>query len=179
MSKKPTDEEVICMAREFLDYDLETGIMTWKKKPSSRVNVGDQAGSPDGHGYIRIKLLNWQYRFHRVAWAMVTGSFPAGEIDHINGLRVDNRWANLREVSSQENKKNLARSPKNTSGVTGVKWRPRPNKWESVLGINGKTKFLGQFETFDDAVAARRAAEARYGYHPNHGRAALKGAPHE
>lgn len=94
------------------------------------------------------------------------------DIDHINGNTQDNRLINLREVSHSENVKNARRRNDNTSGVSGVHWEKRRNKWRAYIKVANRRKYLGYFENFTDAVAARRAAEKLYNFHPNHGRAA-------
>nr|WP_175479900.1 HNH endonuclease signature motif containing protein [Paracoccus homiensis] len=106
---------------------------------------------------------------HRVAWAVIHGRWPNGEIDHINGDRSDNRLANLREVTKRENHRNMAIRSDNTSGVTGVYWAREKGKWAAYIKAD-KMVALGRYDTFAEAVAARRAAEKVLGYHPNHGR---------
>ncbi len=98
---------------------------------------------------------------------------PSGEIDHINGDRTDNRICNLRDVTSAGNSCNRRRQDRNTSGVTGVAWDKRASRWQARIGLNGKQKYLGYFDSLDEAVAARKAAELELGFHPNHGRAAI------
>lgn len=90
------------------------------------------------------------------------------DIDHINGDPSDNRLENLRNVSHEVNGRNLARRKNNTSGVTGVS--RHGSKWVARICPSRRTIYIGIFDSFDDAVAARRAAEVKYGYHPNRGR---------
>ncbi len=108
---------------------------------------------------------------HRVIWAIMTGSWPTQDIDHINGKRDDNRWHNLREVSRGENLRNMSRSSKNTTGCVGVYRGKRPGTFYAQIKVRNKTVGLGSFETMDEAIRARKAAERQIGFHPNHGRA--------
>ena len=98
------------------------------------------------------------------------GSYPPDQIDHINGDRADNRWTNLRHANNTENSRNTKIACNNSSGVTGVCFNKREQKWRAAIGNNGKVISLGDFDNFDDAVRARKEAEKLYNYHPNHGR---------
>lgn len=92
------------------------------------------------------------------------------QVDHINGDGLDNRRSNLRAVSAAENQRNKRINSNNTSGVAGVSYAERDAVWMASIKVDGKGKVLGHFQTFDEAVAARKAAEVHYGFHPNHGR---------
>lgn len=121
-------------------------------------------------GYCQVALFNKIYRAHRVAWLFHTGDWPTGVIDHINGIKTDNRIENLRDVSIAENCKNAAIPKRNSSGVSGVFWCDYARSWKAYIGISGKRKHLGYFKNKEDAVSARKAAEVEVGYHQNHGR---------
>ena len=103
---------------------------------------------------------------------MVHNSFPKNSIDHINGVKTDNRISNLRDVSAKENQRNRPLSCLNTSGYTGITWLVGAQKWRAQITLSGRSKYLGRFEKFCDAVKARKEAEVKYGFHPNHGRTA-------
>jgi hypothetical protein len=124
--------------------------------------------TPFGHktGRINDKL----FYAHRIIWAIHTGAWPKGEIDHINGIPADNRFENLRDVSHKQNLKNQAMRKNNTSGELGVRfYRPR-HAWTASIGVNGKAIHLGYFGTKEKAVEARLMANAQHGFHLNHGR---------
>ena len=156
--------------KKTLLYSPSTGIFTWLNPKAYNIKAGSIAGGLDLEGYRIIRINGVQHRSHRLAWFYVTGSFPVDDIDHINGVRDDNRIENLRVVTAQENQRNQKRRQDNTSGVTGVSWCKRSNKWRSVIGNNGKNIYLGQFDILEEAIAARHLADIKYGYHPNHGR---------
>ncbi len=101
---------------------------------------------------------------------MMTGAMPEEHIDHINGIRDDNRWENLRPVNRATNQKNMKLFANNTSGVPGVRKSPNGLKWVSRIFTEGKEVHLGTFKNKEDAVAARKKAEIDYGVHANHGR---------
>jgi hypothetical protein len=107
---------------------------------------------------------------HRAAFAIHHGYWPTAEVDHINGVKDDNRAENLRDVGRVENSRNCALSSKNTSGVIGVWWNAGKGKWEARVKVNYKPVFLGRFDSFDDAVRARKEAEVVFGFHQNHSR---------
>jgi hypothetical protein len=108
---------------------------------------------------------------HRVIWAIVHGYWPH-QIDHINGVKTDNRLCNLREVDDAENRKNMCLRSDNKSGHHGVRWSEHLHKWRAEIRINGKTNHIGVYQNKEDAIAARKASEAALGFHVNHGRAA-------
>lgn len=176
------------LLRQLLEYAPETGVFTWRhraaetfrdgKRPPEHTagiwntaNAGKQALTfPDGRGYYRGKIMGRNHKAHRVAWAIYHGVWPDGEIDHINGERTDNRIANLRVVSRQENSRNKPRQVNNTSGATGVARDKQSGKWSAWVKIDGKNQNLGLYHNFGDAVAARKEAERKIGFHANHGR---------
>ena len=81
------------------------------------------------------------------------------EIDHINGVRHDNRIANLRLATSTENSRNMAIPTHNTSGVSGVTYRKNRGTWQAQISIGNVTKYIGSFSGFEGAVSARQDAE--------------------
>lgn len=171
MSEKITPERL----RELLDYNPETGELRWKPRPATMFKAEHwqrtwntrQAGRPaftvGDKGYRRGMIFRRMYLAHVVAWAISTGKWPDGQIDHINGVRDDNRLANLREVTRSENCRNGKRRSSNTSGVNGV--ARHGDRWRAYIMVH-----LGIFDTLEEAAAARKDAESRLGYHPNHGR---------
>lgn len=176
----PTQE----LLRQLLDYDPETGVLTWKVRPLEMFPAGHHARSWNtknaGHpalsilgtkGYLAGNILGFRMRSHRAIWVWVTGQYP-DQIDHIDGDRTNNKWLNLRNVTGFENQKNMARSARNSSGVIGVHWKQSHQKWTASIRGAGKNKTIGQFDHFEEAVAARATANIQYGFHSNHGRAA-------
>lgn len=149
--------------REFLEYQPATGDFVWlvdRKSYGGGVKAGDVAGTSKD-GYVQIICLQRKWRAHRLAWLLMTGSLPPNgfEIDHINGQRSDNRWANLRQVSRSQNNYNLGVSKRNVSGTKGVSWVSARNKWLARLKVEGRVIHLGEFDLLSDAVAARKAGE--------------------
>lgn len=157
-------------ARELLDYNPETGVVRWRapSAPQSQITVGAEAGCVNrAIGYRYISINDRRYLTHRLAFLIMVGRWPHDEIDHINGVKDDNRWSNLRETGRVGNNRNRCLSSNNTSGHMGVHWDQSRGKW--CAQINGK--HLGRFKNLADAAAARKAADVEYGYHANHGRA--------
>ncbi|WP_181425564.1 HNH endonuclease signature motif containing protein [Methylobacterium sp. B4] len=186
---KPLKDAVsVDVLRKLLAYDPLSGSMTWLERSPDMFPGGAQtpehncaiwngkfAGrlvETSDKRYARIAIFNRRYYAHRVAWALQTGAWPTREIDHINGNKKDNRLANLREVAELENSRNQPLRKANTSGVHGVRWKEQINRWIAFIGIDGKFIHLGNFLTRAEAIAARRQAEAKAGFHRNHGRAA-------
>lgn len=133
--------------------------------------VGKEAFTAlDGEGYRLVIIHGKTHKAHRVVWAFHKGVWPTYNIDHINGIPNDNRIENLRDVSMQDNARNRRRVSRNTSGVTGVVWARAEKKWHAQIKVSGKCISLGNYSDKLDAIAARKQAEAQYGFHPNHGR---------
>lgn len=101
---------------------------------------------------------------------MQTGAWPVDQIDHANGVRNDNKFLNLGEADNAENGMNRAITGRNTSGVIGVHWHAPSGKWLAKIRHAGVSLHLGVFDALEDAAAARKDAELRYGFHENHGR---------
>ncbi|MCK5132719.1 MAG: HNH endonuclease [Candidatus Sabulitectum sp.] len=155
--------------KELLNYDPNTGIFTWKVDRRPAVKTGDIAGTITSYGYRQI-CVNYNLIFaHRLAFLFMTGAYPSGETDHINHISDDNRWCNLREVTSTDNNKNKPLFCTNTSGFTGVFWHSRDEKWVAKITVDGKRINLGSFNQKKSAIEARKRANIKYGFHQNHG----------
>lgn len=148
--------------RSILHYDRETGIFTWKVLTSSRIKLGDVAGSQNGQGYLQVKLQSRLYLAHRLAWLYMHGAWPKDQLDHVNRVRTDNRIANLREATNKQNHQNKSKHSNNTSGHPGVCWNKQRSKWVARIKHDYKDIHLGYFENLEDAIAARKAAEKFY-----------------
>ena len=123
---------------------------------------GNVAGTLSRAGYIRIRYLGDIVSAHRLAFLAVTGSWPEGDVDHINGVRHDNRWSNLRDVTTSVNLQNQ-RDPheNNQSGYLGVSWKT--GKWKAQIKLNGVVRILGRFD--DPAVAHQAYLKAKRRLH--------------
>lgn len=139
---------------ELLDYNKDTGIFTWKVAASRNIKIGDIAGGLS-NGYVAISLGGRNYQAHRLAWMYVNGVVPKLFIDHINGIRTDNRISNLREATHEINAQNI-RDPQvnNKCGLLGVNYDKFTGKFRAQIQVNGKKKSLGRFETKEDAHSA-------------------------
>jgi len=147
--------------RELLDYNPETGAFFWKKTNSNRATVGTVVKRICRDGYLRIGIDNQRYLAHRIAFLWMTGSLPTQEIDHINQIRHDNSWKNLREAVRAENSRNITKYSSNTSGCTGVSFDARRGFWRAYIKGGDKQIWLGYFKKFEDAVSARIKAEQK------------------
>lgn len=133
------------VVRALFAYDKTTGIITNKVDRSRRDAAGSNAGCKKPNGYVSIKIFGDPYQAHRVAWMHVNGRWPMNEIDHINGVRDDNRIENLREATTAENCQNRKTRSDNRSGFTGV--RKHQGRYRADIKINGSYKFIGSYET--------------------------------
>lgn len=144
-------------------FVYDNGRLLWRNDGTGGVKSGNEAGYVN-NGYRKVKVGSKLYFGHRLIWKLLYGEDPI-EIDHINGDSLDNRITNLRSVTNDDNRRNMTRDKRNTSGVTGVS--RQKGKWRAQLS----REFLGLFDTFEKAVAARKEAELTADYHTNHGRA--------
>jgi HNH endonuclease len=166
--------------RTAIHYDPETGSFIWNHRPREHFanedtykkwnsrHYGTVAGFRRFDGYTIIGVNKKQYRAHRLAFLYMTGNIPLFDTDHINGMRSDNRWENLRSVDRVENSRNMGMRGTNTSGACGVE--KHQGKWRARIMVNGKNVHIGCYDNFLVAVGKRKAAEIKYGFHENHGR---------
>lgn len=150
--------------RSLFVYDTETGLFYCKERRSTRQLPGQIAGCANNAGYVHIKIDYKSYKAHRLAWLYMTGEVPAERIDHINGNPSDNRWCNLRLATHSQNIANSKRPATNTSGYKGVSWHKRTKKWAARIGVGGTRKFIGYYDTPEEAHRAYvDAAEKTHG----------------
>jgi len=141
--------------KELLSYNSETGIFINLTQRARCVKKGCATGNKYSNGYIYIELDSCRYLAHRLAWLYIYGSFPEKYIDHINGNKCDNRVANLRLATEQENQHNQScPQTNNKSGFRGVSWHKWGQKWIAQISLNGKTKYIGLFNTAEEAYEA-------------------------
>ena len=149
--------------RSLLYYDPNTGWFTNRVTRANTV-VGEIAGYKhyaSNHWYIMVDYK--KYKAHRLVWLYYYGTWPNGEIDHINGDGIDNRLDNLRECTHQENGRNTKRRIDNTSGKRGVYFDKKNRKWRAYIGIDGRNRFIGsRYDTIEEAIAARKLAETEF-----------------
>ena len=166
----PSSDEI----RAAFDYDLQTGVLSWKVRPvvpgdERACNIfnslfpGKPTGCPNGLGYLRILWRRKHYVAHRLAWKHYYGTEATLEIDHINGNRSDNRIANLREATPSQNMANARFRPMNKNGFRGVRHRP-DGTYQASIRKNGVGLHLGSFKTLEQAAAAyQKAAKLIHG----------------
>ena len=154
--------------KELLHYNPETGIFTYLIKVKGH-DVGDRAGVVTARGYLYISLLNTSYRGGRLACLYMTGSFPE-VVDHINNIKDDDRWCNLRTCTQALNNINASLRKNNTSGIKGVSWNTRSGKWVVQLQMNKKKLHFGYYEELELAeLVVQEAREKLHGEFANHG----------
>ena len=154
-------------------YNPETGDLLLRKSTRQR-NAGWVATHKNSRGYLVVNIDGKECRAHRIIWLMQTGMEPH-EVDHINHIRTDNRWENLRDVGPRAQQLNMSLFTKNKIGTPGI--RIRNNRFCAYIMVFKKQIILGTFDTLEEARAARKEAEIKYGFHENHGQPAnIKGS---
>lgn len=168
--------------RKLLRYEPDTGKLYWLSRPRelfpdlrsfavwNSAHAGNEALTVCTYqGYKAGTLMYRAVRAHRVAWALHHGSWPDGEIDHINGDKADNRAINLRLVNRQQNAKNRPRCSNNSSGYKGVSMHSQTQRWTARIMSDKKSYSLGFFDTPE--AAHRAYVEASRRLHGEFGRA--------
>lgn len=151
-------------ARELLNYDPETGVLTWKVNKGRRVLKGRRAASINMcTGYRQIGIDGRKYREHRIIWLIHYGFFPDEFLDHLNHDRADNRLCNLRATSRRGNSRNVKLGRANKSGVMGV--QSYRKSWRVMIC----SSYYGSFKTIEEAAVVAKRVYAGLGYHENHG----------
>lgn len=159
----PTPEQL----RELLRYEAETGKFFWKERDicsfktrngglvwNSRFSGKEAFITRHKGGYLDGVVFYKKMLAHRVAWAIHYGSWPDEQVDHINGVRDDNRIGNLRGATSSQNKCNAKRRSDNSSGFKGVYFDKRSGSWIARVQKDGKCKNIGSFGSAEEAHSA-------------------------
>lgn len=160
--------------RQLLRYEPDTGKLFWLPRDraffgcqrsyavwNARYSGKESLTADDQHGYRVGNVLGRTQKAHRVAWAIQTGKWPSEHIDHVNCDGADNRWANLREATNQQNGFNRRANKNSKSGIKGVCWIARRKKWIAQISANGEGRSLGVFDTAEEATAAYAVANAQ------------------
>lgn len=152
-----------------LEYAPGTGAFVWAGRRKNQVKTGSIAGTINPHGYVRINILGRIHQAHRLAFLLMTGEMPEF-VDHINGIRHDNRWENLRAATKVQNCLNSSIRSDNTSGVKGVSWCKTRKKWVGYIKAPGAGVVK---KYFYDLIGAELWVKAKrkehHGEFANHG----------
>lgn len=155
--------------KKLLHYNPDTGIFTRLRNTTRSDRVGEVAGGRNSGGHVQIKVNNYRYLAHRLAFLYMTGAFPPYHTDHENHIRHDNRWCNIRAATRSENSRNRKIPANNTSGTIGVSWHKASGKWVVQLRADGKSISGGYFTNKQKAIAKRKQLEKEHNFHANHG----------
>jgi len=167
--------------KTLLTYDETSGIFIWNERPQSffktkrawsawntRYSKKHAGTLKDDSGYMILSLQKQLFRAHRLAWLYTHGVMPSNQIDHINGIRHDNRLINLRDTEQGQNHKNKRLLSTNKTGYHGV-WLHSNGKYRAQVWDKNKKYHLGYFHNLEDAIKTRKKFEAEHDYHANHG----------
>lgn len=141
--------------RSRLDYDPDTGVFRWKNcspRFDGRIAGTQHKLRGTQGGYVYTQLDNRLYRAHRLAWVYMTGEEPEDLVDHINGIRHDNRWSNLRRATPSQNLMNKIVQSNNTSGAKGVIFDKERGLWKAEAYIDGSKIHLGRYKAYEEAA---------------------------
>jgi hypothetical protein len=160
MAKPDITQEYL---HSILHYDPITGVFTYKVKRSSRALKGAIAGAKDRRGYLSIKIDYVAYYAHRLAWFYIHGEWPKDQLDHVDGDKTNNALHNLREATAAQNTHNRPTPRNNKTGFKGVDLT-RGGKYRAAICIGYQHRFLGYFDTAEEAHAAYcKAAQELHG----------------
>ena len=139
---------------EVLEFDTSVKHFRWKVSTGSRAVIGDIAGNLNPIGYWKIMIDRKQYLEHRLVWFFHHKTWSIKELDHINGIRHDNRIENLREATRQQNNFNRG-SGKNNKSTGHKNIQPNGSGYRVSCGLNYKNVYLGTFRTIEEAITIR------------------------
>lgn len=139
-----------------IEYCKDTGIFRWISG-FHKSKTGTVAGCLYNNGYLVISIEGKRYLAHRLAWYFVYGEMPKNQIDHINGVRTDNRIENLRDVTSRQNHSNRIRHQ--SGHLVGANYCNKQKRWIGRIGIGKKIISLGYFENEKTAHQAHLIAK--------------------
>ena len=158
-----TPKKFILIPKDIGDYiacskESSTGLV-WKVN-QGRAKKGQEAGTPDGKGYLQVKFKYHKYRNHRIVYFLNTGVDPEEkQVDHVDRDILNNKISNLRLATNSQNQFNTNKRKDNTSGVVGVYWFAQHKKWASSITEKKLSRFLGLFDDKNKAIAVRIVAE--------------------
>lgn len=142
-------------------YDPDTGYLWWTKRGNGR-QTDRPVGTLDNHGYLRTQIKRKPFKMHRLAWFLYHGVWPKKYIDHINGVKNDNRIENLREATQSENQGNMKIRKGGTSMYKGVSWSKRYGKWQAQIGVKYRTINLGYYDNEEEAALVYNKAALEF-----------------
>ena len=148
-------------------FRYEDGNLYWQEKIAYKINIGDKAGCINSRNYVTILVNKKRYQAHRLIFMFHHGYCPEF-IDHIDGIRTNNKIENLRPATQSQNQWNCKVYKSNTSGVKGVYWHKSHNVWVSAITVKNKKIIVGRFKNIEDAKIAVK--KARIEHHPQFGR---------
>lgn len=162
--------------RECIYYNPESGVFTWLHRDLKYFNrKRDQnafnsrfaytiAGNVKSGGYLGIQLFNKTYWAHRLAWLYCYGEWPKNQIDIIDGNKLNIRINNLREATAKQNMQNIhsMKRRSNANSLIGACWDKKAERYRTQIMTNGKSKYLGHFDTAIEAHNAYIEAKRKY-----------------
>lgn len=162
-----TELEAFKKAKDLMIYCFDTGVFTRTVTVSHNARKGQSVGSKASTGYMETTVGGKKSQggrailLHRLAYWWINDTIPKF-IDHVNGIRDDNRGINIRGADAQENTRNCGVSKNSSTGVSGVCWHGQNNNWRAYITVDRRQLSLGSYSSFKDAVAARKKAEIKY-----------------
>lgn len=180
-TEKSVSPEVLA---RLLSYDQDTGKLFWLPRPIEYFRDGggrytavrakkifdttfanrEALTAKNTAGYARGNVFGRNLMAHRAAYCLVWGMWPKHQIDHVNGIRDDNRWVNLRAATNQQNQYNCSSAKGSISRFVGVTLCKRSLRWTAYICPDGTKVHLGNFSSEEDAARERdRAAKEMFG----------------
>lgn len=159
--------------RALFEYSPGTGVLLWKaREPKTKidrlfnsVNAGKPAGTKGsgraGNQYLVVGIERTYFKAHRIIWKMMTGEEPPEFIDHKDGDNFNNRWNNYRAADNGTNLQNAKLRRDNKTGVKGVCWEAKRQKYVATIAVNKRYLKVGRFDSLEEAKRAINDARER------------------
>ena len=134
--------------KEQFYYSPETGEFI-RLKSVGKARAGEKAGYLTDRGWLRVKINGRHYKLHRLAFLYMEGEFPEGLVDHMNNVRTDNRWCNLRKATRSQSSVNRVTGGNSLTGYRGVV--PCGKGFKGKITSDGKAHTSKKFKSAEEA----------------------------
>lgn len=162
--------ETLALIRERYALNNDGVLIARIKYHHAAPGVGQPVGYVCSAGFLKTRLKNKRYKVSHITFYLCTGHWPKQPLEHVDGDKMNCKPSNIQYTTMPEVSRRRARYSSCCSGVAGVDYRPRKDRWRARIRLGGQRDHLGEFRTLDEAAAVRQKASQEYNFDPKHGR---------